>query len=114
MGDVEFRKTSDEYFEADAPLDHFAEISKQLVRMRGIESMLKPQRARRQKVGDWRKVVEEARALQVDAVLRGMIERREHMRRRKAELTARIAVLKLLAPLDVDLDAVQGGRLAAL
>ncbi|RLG17998.1 hypothetical protein DRN67_04660, partial [Candidatus Micrarchaeota archaeon] len=54
MGEVEFRKIKDEYFETDAPLDHFAEISRQLVRLRGIEAMLIPQRAKVRKVGGWR------------------------------------------------------------
>src|SRR3990167_704302 len=114
MGEVDFRKVKDGYFEADAPLEHFADISEQLVRMRGLESMLVPQKAAgSQKVGSWRKVVEECRAMQIDAVLRGMMTRRDELKRRKAELTARVAVLKQIAPLGVDLDAVRDGLLGA-
>ncbi|MDO8339257.1 MAG: V-type ATPase 116kDa subunit family protein [Candidatus Burarchaeum sp.] len=115
MGEVDFRKVKDGYFEADAPLEHFADISEQLVRMRGLESMLVPQKpAGMQKVGDWRKVVEECRAMQIDAVLRGMMTRRDELKRKKVELTARVAVLKQLEPLNVDLDAIRGGLLGAV
>ncbi|VVC04635.1 V-type ATPase 116kDa subunit family protein [Candidatus Burarchaeum australiense] len=113
MGEVDFRKAGNGYFEADAPLEHFAEISEQLVRMRGIEAMLTPQpgKTRKQKVGNWRAVVDECKNIQVDAFLRGLIEQRDETKRKKAELNSRIAVLKQLAPLEINLAAVQQSNL---
>jgi len=102
MGEVEFRKVGEGYFEPDVPLEHFAEISEQLVRMRGIEAMLKPQKAEQQEVGSWQEVVENCRILMIDESLRRIAEGREEMRRRQNELKVRIGVLKQLAPLDVD------------
>ncbi|MFA6036340.1 MAG: hypothetical protein WC759_05280, partial [Candidatus Micrarchaeia archaeon] len=66
MGEVEFRKVGEGYFEPDVPLEHFAEISEQLVRMRGIEAAMKPQKPEVQEVGGWREVVEECQIMMID------------------------------------------------
>jgi V/A-type H+-transporting ATPase subunit I len=107
MGEVQFRKISEGYFYPEAPLENFADISEQLVRMRGMEAVLKPQAPEVQQVGNWREVVDECRGMQLDALLKEIVEGRDALRRSKAEIKVRMALLLQISPLKVDFSSLR-------
>ena len=103
LGEVDFRKIGETYFEPGAPLDNFAEVSEQLVRLRAVEQMLpKPKAHEPIEVPSWRDAVQEARTMGLDRQLLEIKERLEEIRKKRNESKNAFAILSTLAPLDID------------
>ncbi|MHC1593619.1 MAG: V-type ATP synthase subunit I [Methermicoccaceae archaeon] len=105
-GCVQLEKVSDEVLEyttLDKPLDSFSSISQQLVRLRGLESILKPVpiQSRHDKL-PLEQMLEQAGTIDIDDELAKLLAEKEHLNEQKREQDEIIEAVSELAAFELD------------
>jgi V/A-type H+-transporting ATPase subunit I len=109
-GCVELRRVGEdvlEKFEMGKPLDIFSKVSEQLVRLRGIESVLKPREVEPREKLELDEMFREAESLGIDDEVREIQLELENIRERERELLKMSEVVEELSVLGIDFSVLE-------
>ena len=112
LGTVQFRRPGDTRLGAEKPMEYYAPVVEQLVRMRAIESVLEPQpmksKAHEMQLGQ---LLVEAETLDLDSRLNEITRRQEDISLEKAELEEAARIMRGLSDVPLDLDVIKSKEL---